>query len=134
MKKEFATLIILLLMSLTAFSQSATDSVVVIPKAIAIEIAKDLERLDQADSMLVLKDQEINALVQKITIQDAISVNQVNQISTLRAILADSQEIIGLHQQEVEHWKKQYRKQKRQKFLVGSAGLALLVLTVLISN
>jgi hypothetical protein len=104
---------------------------VILPKRIAIEIAKDLERLDACDSMSVLQVERIGILESQVTIQKGIALDRLEQIGNLQNIVDHNAEIITLGSEEVELWKKQYRKQKRQKFLVGGIGLGLIAILVI---
>ena len=97
----------------------------------AIEVIKDFDRLDQADSTITLLELEIDSYVRQLTLQDRIVFGQQEQIESLNEIIHNKAEIISLSSEEVELWKKQYRKQKRQKCLVGGISLGLIALLVI---
>lgn len=71
--KKFLTLISILLLSLTAFSQSATDiSTIHIPYYAAKNIAKDLIKLDSSVALLKLTEQKLNLTESKVIVKDSI--------------------------------------------------------------
>jgi hypothetical protein len=71
--KKFLTLISILLLSLTAFSQSATDtSTIQIPYYAAKNIAKDLIKLDSSVALLKLTEQKLNLTESKVIVKDSI--------------------------------------------------------------
>lgn len=135
MRKSLAISIILLLSSWTvSLSQGTDTSYVVVPKVIATEIAKDLVRLDMADSLNTILEERLDVEVRKVSIQEAI-------ISDQRRIIDNKTDQIFLLRQQldvnadmVEYWEKQYKKQKRQKFLTGGIGLGLIVILGIIAN
>lgn len=106
----------------------------VVPKVIATEIAKDLVRLDKADSLNTILEERLGIEVEKVSIQEAI-------ISDQRRIITNKTDQIFLLRQQldvnadmVKYWEKQYKRQKRQKFLTGGIGLGLIVILGLIAN
>jgi phage terminase small subunit len=115
-------------MSLTAFSQVGTDSVVVLPKATAIKVLQDLERKDQLEQEVDDLRDLLAVEAQKISIKEGIidnyrqiEANMAEQISRLNEITINKDS-------QIEHWRKQYKKQKRQKFIIGGVGLILVAL------
>lgn len=119
-------------LSLTLYSQTDTaDSVVILSKRVAIEVLKDLERLDRSDSIRVLNELKIEKLITQTKVQDRVILGQQEQIFNYDEIVANKDGIINVKDLEVDHWEKQYKKQRRQKFLVGGIGLVLIVLLAL---
>ena len=104
---------------------------VVLPKWMAIEVIKDLDRLDLADSSIILLNLEIDGYVRQLGLQDRIILGHQEQIRNLNEIIVNRLDAIDIKEKEIAHWKKQYKKQKRQKFLVGGIGLGLVVLAVI---
>lgn len=95
-------LIISLLASSIAFSQSATDtSKVVLSYPVAKAIAKDLVTGDSALATLRLKDQTIKLLESKVSLKDSVigvykrkEVNYMNQVNN--------------EMKKIEGWQEQY--------------------------
>lgn len=104
------------------------DSIVVLPKRIAIEIVKDLDRLDQADSIVSLMEVEIVSYKNQLSLQQEIEQELNGKIQDLEKIIETNKNKDKVADKEIEYWKKQYKKQKRQKFLVGGIGLGVLAL------
>jgi phage terminase small subunit len=128
MRNALKLLMIFTFMSLTAFSQVGTDSVVVLPKATAIKVLQDLERKDQLEQEVDDLNDLLAVEAQKISIKDGIidnyrqiEANMAEQISRLNEITINKDS-------QIEHWRKQYKKQKRQKFIIGGVGLILVAL------
>jgi phage terminase small subunit len=128
MRNALKLLMIFTFMSLTAFSQVGTDSVVVLPKATAIKVLQDLERKDQLEQEVDDLRDLLAVEAQKISIKEGIidnyrqiEANMAEQISRLNEITINKDS-------QIEHWRKQYKKQKRQKFIIGGVGLILVAL------
>lgn len=119
-------------MSLTVYSQTATDSIVVLPKWVAIEVVKDLDRLDMCDSLLKLTEAKMENMAKELGLQDRIIIGQQTQLEQLNQVIANHQEKFNVSKEETKYWEKQYKKQKRQKFTV--AGIALAVIVLLVVN
>ena len=93
----------------------------------AIEAIKDFDRLDLADSTIILLELEIVSYKSQIQLQERFVSGQEQQIKYLAGINDNNAEMLVLSSEEVEYWAKQYRKQKRQKFIVGGIGIALII-------
>lgn len=123
---------ILVFLSSIAYSKADTDSSGVwLTKRVAIEVAKDLERKDELEEINLLNEEKMDNMARQLGIQDRIIDGQQKQIENLEEINTASEEISATKDKEIKHWKKQYKKQKRQKFLVGGIGIGLLVLAVI---
>ena len=107
------------------------DSVVILPKPVAIEVAKDLIRLDEAEEEVVLLTHLMTVETRKVALQKSIVNEQSTLISNLESKIGLLQEKDTVRGEEITYWKKQYKKQKRQKFLVGGIGIALIILMAL---
>jgi len=113
------------------YGHASKDSgVVAIPKPTAIEITKDLTRLDQADSINVLLVSQLEVETRKVEIQSIIINDQLGIIGNMDEQLALLKEKSSIKDDEIKHWKKQFKKQRRQKFLIGGVGIALIVLSI----
>jgi len=66
--------------------------------------------------------------------QDSIILNHkgIIQDQGQQMLLSDQQ--ADVKAEELDFWKKKYRKEKGKKFIVGGVGLALVVLMVLVSG
>jgi hypothetical protein len=76
----------------------------------------------------MISDDLLAVEAQKISIKDGIidnyrqiEANMAEQISRLNEITINKDS-------QIEHWRKQYKKQKRQKFIIGGVGLILVAL------
>jgi hypothetical protein len=94
-------------------------------------VLQDLEAKDMADSLNVLYKNQINVQAQRITVSDMVIANQQAQIENLKEINITNETILITKDDEIKHWKKQYRKQKRQKIVVGVVGLAVVALSII---
>jgi hypothetical protein len=101
---------------------------VILPKSWATKVLQDLERKDQLETDNVELDSLLKIEVKKVAIKDGlinnyrqIEANMAEQISTLNEITINKDN-------QIEHWRKQYKKQKRQKFIIGGVGLILVAL------
>lgn len=61
-------------------------------------------------------------------IKDRTILDNNTQIANQKTIILNKNKTINVKDEEVDYWAKQYRKQKRQKFLVGGIGILLIVL------
>ena len=76
---------------------------------------------------------EMAVQAQRVTIQEAVILGQQQQITNLKEINLTKDGIIIVSDKEVAYWKKQYRKQKRQKILIG-VGSAIVVIVSLLGS
>ncbi len=137
--KKLSLLIILLFVTSIAFSQSATkntttgDTSIVLPKAVAREVVKDILRADSAIAELNLVKQNYKLLQTNLILKD--SINQVNR------------QVINLHEQKekgyiaigeymnnqierlkvlAEDLNEQLKKEKRKRFFWNTAGTVVI--------
>jgi len=103
---------------------------VILQKWIATEIAKDLIRLDQADSTIALLELEIDGYVRQLGIQDRVILGKDLQIENLNDIIEHKDLVDVNKDREIKYLEKQVKKQKRQKFLVGGVAIGLVVLSL----
>ena len=103
----------------------------ILPKRVATEIAKDLIRLDKAEDIIIILEDRLEIETQKVLVHEEIVNNQLEIIGQLDRQIVALNEIIRVKDDQIAHWKKQYKKQKRQKFLIGGVGIALVVLMAL---
>jgi len=59
---------------------------------------------------------ELDVLAWSLGLQDAVITGQLTQIQNLNTIILKKDGVININAEEVAHWKKQYKKQRRQKF------------------
>ena len=127
--KKLILLPLLVMLSLSSYSQTDTTKVIVLdttkvilPTKVARLAFQDLLRYDGAkleivelNNVIVLKDQQINLFKQKDTLKD-------QKISNLEVIINKKDEQFGLEKQKSESLLKELKGQRRKTFLykVGS--------------
>lgn len=127
--KKLILLPLLVMLSLSSYSQTDTTKVIVLdttkvilPTKVARLAFQDLLRYDGAkleivelNNVIVLKDQQINLFKQKDTLKDL-------KISNLEVIITKKDEQFGLERQKSESLLKELKGQRRKTFLykVGS--------------
>ena len=127
--KKLILLPLLVMLSLSSYSQTDTTKVIVLdttkvilPTKVARLAFQDLLRYDGAkleivelNNVIVLKDQQINLFKQKDTLKD-------QKISNLEVIINKKDEQFGLERQKSESLLKELKGQRRKTFLykVGS--------------
>ena len=127
--KKLILLPLLVMLSLSSYSQTDTTKVIVLdttkvilPTKVARLAFQDLLRYDGAKleivelkNVIVLKDQQINLFKQKDTLKD-------QKISNLEVIINKKDEQFGLEKQKSESLLKELKVQRRKTFLykVGS--------------
>lgn len=123
----------LMLLSWSSFSQSVTnqDSIVIIPKTVATEIAKDLIRLDKADSINTILNRQLELETRKVTLKDQMISNLEDIVANQKEQLSNSSKIITTTAEERDVWKKKARKATRRLVLVSVGSTALIVLILL---
>jgi hypothetical protein len=131
-------LAVIMLLSSTAFSQTATkknttDSIVALPKGVAIEVVKDLIRKDSLDLELNTVKGNYKLLEKNLTVKDSIIGIKDNIISIYVEKEKNFNTIIefkDLQKKNLEDQNKQLTKEiKRQKiklFFRTSFGLAII--------
>lgn len=114
---------------MTLYSQVNTvDSVVVLSKRVAVLVLQDLERLNNCDSLNALGEIKIDNLINQKEIQKSIIRSQKKQIDNLHLILINKDSVRKINKRQILFYQKEVRKQKRQKYIVGSIGVLLIIL------
>lgn len=132
MRKGFVIFVAIMSISWIAHSQPGTqDSIVTLPKWMAVQVLQDLERLDACDSNTVHLEKLLVMRTEEVALQERIAQSQQQQLANLNAILTAKAEQLTLNEAEVQYWQKQYRRQKRQKFAVGGVSLVVIILALL---
>ena len=130
---KWMLLIVLMMMSLKGFSQSATDSTSIqLKKPIARLVIKDLITGDGAKSELVLTIDKIKILEQKIVLKDSVITNLNTQIGNFNSILVTKSDQLVLSQELSKRLESDLKKQKLKNKLTMGAGLVGIVAAVLI--
>jgi hypothetical protein len=140
MAKKLRILIVLLLLSLTSFSQKDTSKIC-FPYSKAKQIAIDLVRGDSALAELKLTNKLVWQLNEKISTQDSIITlyiakeqNYISQINNYDKIIVKKDEIItGLESDVTKLSKKNNRLKSGLKFLGGGFVASVLVIVTLIA-
>ena len=140
MATKLRILIVLLLLSLTSFSQKDTSKIC-FPYSKAKQIAIDLVRGDSALAELKLTNKLVWQLNEKISTQDSIITlyiakeqNYISQINNYDKIIVKKDEIItGLESDVTKLSRKNNRLKSGLKFLGGGFVASILVIVTLIT-
>lgn len=140
MATKLRILIVLLLLSLTSFSQKDTSKIC-FPYSKAKQIAIDLVRGDSALAELKLTNKLVWQLNEKISTQDSIITlyiakeqNYISQINNYDKIIIKKDEIItGLESDVTKLSRKNNRLKSGLKFLGGGFVASVLVIVTLIA-
>jgi hypothetical protein len=140
MATKLRILIVLLLLSLTSFSQKDTSKIC-FPYSKAKQIAIDLVRGDSALAELKLTNKLVWQLNEKISTQDSIITlyiakeqNYISQINNYDKIIVKKDEIItGLESDVTKLSRKNNRLKSGLKFLGGGFVASVLVIVTLIA-
>ena len=136
--KKLILLPLLVMLSLSSYSQTDTTKVIVLdttkvilPTKVARLAFQDLLRYDGAKLEIVelknvigLKDQQINLFKQKDTLKD-------QKISNLEVIINKKDEQFGLERQKSESLLKELKGQRRKTFLYKVGSFAGIIMTSL---
>jgi hypothetical protein len=129
--KKLSVLIITLITSLTAFSQSATDTIPVkcFPIPVVRLIVKDLLSGDSAKAELKLANQHIVVIEDKVKLKDSIIVTMDIKEKNYLKIIDSERQKFGIMENYSKTLEKDLRRERvKNKFtkLVSGAGLAVL--------
>lgn len=129
--KKLSVLIITLITSLTAFSQSATDTLPVkcFPIPVVRLIVKDLLSGDSAKAELKLANQHIIVIEDKVKLKDSIIVSMDIKEKNYLKIIDSERQKFGIMENYSKTLEKDLRRERvKNKFtkLVSGAGLAVL--------
>jgi len=136
--KKLTLLLLLVILSLSSYSQTDTTKVIVldttkvtISTKVARLVYQDLIRYDGAkleivelNNVIGLKDQQINLFKQKDTLKD-------QKISNLEVIINKKDEQFGLERQKSESLLKELKGQRRKTFLYKVGSFAGIIMTSL---
>lgn len=132
--KNLMLLIVTLMMSLPAFSQTATDTLKIqLPKVIVKEVIKDLIKGDASQKeVVVLNDVVVQKGIQ-LTAKDTIIATLNTKIVNFESILLTKNKQQSLNTRLNEDLQKALKQQKRRTFLykVGTGVGAVAVLLLL---
>ena len=136
--KKLILLPLLVILSLSSYSQTDTTNVIVLDTTkvtlstkVARLVFQDLVRYDGAkleivelNNVIVLKDQQINLFKQKDTLKDL-------KISNLEVIINKKDEQFGLERQKSESLLKELKGQRRKTFLYKVGSFVGIIMTSL---
>ena len=120
-----------LFLSFQSFSQNDTGNKVVLSETVARKVAKDLIRLDKADSINAVLENQLEIETQKVTLKDGIIANQDSIISNQKEQMLNCSSIIENVNSERDLWKKEAKKSKRRLMFVGIGSATLIILLLL---
>ena len=120
-------------MSLTSFSQTATDSTKIqLTKPIVKLVIKDLIKGDGAKQELVLFGSKIKLLEQKIFLKDSVILNLSSKIHNFNFILNTKGNQLSLSQELSKKLQNDLKKQKFKNKLTVGAGVVAIIVTALL--
>ena len=124
--KKLVLSIFLMTMSLSSFSQTATDtSSIQLRKPIAKLVIKDLIIGDSSKEQISILNAKIGLLENKIVLKDSIIFNLNTKVTNYESILNVKGDQLALSQELSKKLEKDLSKAKLKGKLVGGAGLLL---------
>ena len=124
--KKLVLSIFLMTMSLSSFSQTATDtSSIQLRKPIAKLVIKDLIIGDGSKEQISILNAKIGLLENKIVLKDSIIFNLNTKVTNYESILNVKGDQLALSQELSKKLEKDLAKAKLKSKLVGGAGLLL---------
>ena len=132
--KNLMLLIVTLMMSLPAFSQTATDTLKIqLPKVIVKEVIKDLIKGDASQKEVVVLNDVVAQKGIQLTAKDTIIATLNTKIINFESILLTKNQQQSLNTKLNEDLQKALKQQKRRTFLykVGTGVGAVAVLLLL---
>jgi hypothetical protein len=124
--KKLVLSIFLMTMSLSSFSQTATDtSSIQLRKPIAKLVIKDLIIGDSSKEQISILNAKIGLLENKIVLKDSIIFNLNTKVTNYESILNVKGDQLALSQELSKKLEKDLAKAKLKSKIVGGAGLLL---------
>ena len=124
--KKLVLLIFLTMMSLSSFSQTATDTLSIqLRKPIARLVIKDLIIGDSSKEQISILNAKIGLLENKIVLKDSIIFNLNTKVTNYESILNVKGDQLALSQELSKKLEKDLAKAKLKSKLVGGAGILL---------
>jgi len=124
--KKLVLSIFLMTMSLSSFSQTATDtSSIQLRKPIAKLVIKDLIIGDGSKEQISILNAKIGLLENKIVLKDSIIFNLNTKVTNYESILNVKGDQLALSQELSKKLEKDLAKAKLKSKLVGGAGILL---------
>ena len=125
--------ILLMMMSLKGFSQTATDSTSIqLRKTIARLVIKDLIKGDGAKQQIKLFGEKINILEQKVSLKDSVIFKLDNKLSNFNDIALTQSQQLEISQELSKRLRQDLQKQKiKTKIFKYSSGAAVVGIIVL---
>ena len=135
--KKLSVLIITLITSLTAFSQSATDTLPVkcFPIPVVRLIVKDLLSGDSAKAELKLANQQLVVIGDKVKLKDSIIFTMDTKEKNYLKIIDNERQKFGVMENYSKTLERDLRKERvKNKFtkLVSGAGMAVLAFFLIV--
>ena len=124
--KKLVLSIFLMTMSLSSFSQTATDTLSIqLRKPIARLVIKDLIIGDGSKEQISILNAKIGLLENKIVLKDSIIFNLNTKVTNYESILNVKGDQLAISQELSKKLEKDLAKAKLKSKLVGGAGLLL---------
>ena len=120
-----------LVLTLPTHSQTVTsDSVVILPKRVAIEITKDLQRLDLCKKEQQVKDSIIQDYQHIITIKNKVITTLDSNQSLYKTQISNWVTTDSIRTRQVTGLQKQVVKYRRERDAVAATSLLLIILSI----
>jgi len=124
--KKLVLSIFLMMMSLSSFSQTATDTLSIqLQKPVARLVIKDLIIGDSSKEQISILNTKIELLENKIVLKDSIISNLNDKVTNYESILNIKGDQLALSQELSKKLQRDLTKAKFKSKLVGGAGLLL---------
>jgi len=128
-------LIVLVMMSLKSFSQTATDSVTIqLSKPIAKLVIKDLIKLDGLETELLATKVLLKVTNKKLDTQGELNTNLNTQVSTLQEIIQTQEKQVKDQEALSKLLQRDLKKQKLKTRLTSGAGVILAIGAAVLIN
>lgn len=130
---KWMLLTVLIMMSLPSFSQTVTDSTSIqLKKPIVKLVIKDLIKGDGAKQKVVLFEDKVNLLEQKIVLKDSIIFNLNGKVSNFNSILSTKSDQLLLSEKLSKQLQLDLKKSQLKNKLTAGAGIVAVIATVLL--
>jgi hypothetical protein len=130
---KWMLLTVLIMMSLPSFSQTVTDSTSIqLKKPVVKLVIKDLIKGDGAKQKVVLFEDKINLLEQKIVLKDSIIFNLNGKVSNFNSILSTKSDQLLLSEKLSKQLQLDLKKSQLKNKLTAGAGIVAVIATVLL--
>lgn len=112
-------------------ASTKADTLITITKRTSDKIIRDLIRLDLMDSIHSIDVYKISTLENKVRfLEKAVKISEEELLASKKSNSLSEQQL-AIREEELDIIKKELKKEKRKKFLVGAAGVAVIILLII---